>query len=57
MSGQRDDIENSRHKLTDVIDELTEAMKKQFVDHFSLINENFKQVFAELRWRRGLSRG
>ncbi len=48
MSGQRDDIENSRHKLTDVIDELTEAMKKQFVDHFSLINENFKQVFAEL---------
>ena len=48
MSSQRDDIENSRHKLTDVIHELTEAMKKQFVDHFSLINENFKQVFAEL---------
>ena len=48
MTGQRDDIESSRHKLTMVIDELTEAMKKQFVDHFRLININFKQVFSEL---------
>ena len=48
MTGQRDDIEASRHKLTEVIDELTEAMKAQFVEHFRLINENFKIVFSEL---------
>ncbi|HBP39093.1 MAG TPA: chromosome segregation protein SMC [Clostridiales bacterium] len=48
MTGQRDDIEASRHKLTAVIEELTEAMKQQFVDHFQLINENFKTVFSEL---------
>ncbi len=48
MAGQRDDIESSRHKLTAVIEELTEAMKQQFVDHFRLINENFKVVFSEL---------
>ena len=48
MTGQRDDIESARHKLTDVIDELTEAMKQQFVEHFRLINDNFKIVFSEL---------
>lgn len=48
MAGQRDDIESSRHKLTEVIDELTEAMRQQFVDHFRVINENFKIVFSEL---------
>ena len=48
MSGQRDDIESARHSLTNIIDELTEAMKLQFVDHFRLINENFKLVFSEL---------
>ncbi len=48
MGKQRDDIEDSRHKLQSVIAELTEAMQRQFTEHFQLINENFKNVFAEL---------
>jgi chromosome segregation protein len=48
MATQRDDIEKAMHQLTSVIDELTVAMKQQFIDHFHLINENFKVVFAEL---------
>lgn len=48
MVGQRDDIENSRVRLIGVIDDLVEAMKKQFIEHFQLINENFKKVFSEL---------
>jgi chromosome segregation protein len=48
MSRQRDDIDAARHKLTAVIAELTEAMKARFVEHFHLINENFRLVFSEL---------
>lgn len=48
MSKQRDDIEQARYKLTAVINELTDAMKEQFVSHFHLINENFRRVFSEL---------
>lgn len=48
MSKQRDDIEQARYKLTAVINELTEAMKEQFVSHFHLINDNFRRVFSEL---------
>ncbi len=48
LGGQRDDIEQARHQLSHVIDELTEAMKQQFVSHFYRINENFSQVFSEL---------
>lgn len=48
MGKQRDDIEDSRHKLQNVIAELTQAMQQQFTDHFQLINDNFKLVFAEL---------
>lgn len=48
MRRQRDDIEAARHKLHEVILELTEAMKRQFVEHFQLINANFKDVFSEL---------
>ncbi len=48
LVGQRDDIEDSRTKLNSVIQDLTEAMKTQFIEHFHLINENFKVVFAEL---------
>lgn len=48
MTAQRDDIEAARHKLTTVIDELTVAMKRQFLENFRLINENFIVVFSEL---------
>lgn len=48
LSGQRDDIDQARNQLKSVITDLTEAMKKQFIEHFHLINENFSLVFAEL---------
>lgn len=48
MVTQRDDIEATRTQLTQVIDELTEAMKEQFLEHFARINENFNDVFSEL---------
>lgn len=48
LTVQRDDIENSRIKLMGVITEITNEMKKQFVEHFRIINENFKVVFSEL---------
>ncbi|MHB8962293.1 MAG: chromosome segregation protein SMC [Saccharofermentanales bacterium] len=48
LTVQRDDIENSRNKLMGVITEITNEMKKQFVEHFRIINENFKAVFSEL---------
>ncbi len=45
---QRDDIEISCQKLVKLITEITEEMKKQFMTHFEIINENFKEVFSEL---------
>lgn len=48
LVGQRDDIEETRNKLLKIISEITSEMKKQFITHFRVINENFKEVFAEL---------
>ncbi len=48
MSGQRNDMEQAREKLLRVIYEMTSIMKKQFLEQFRLINENFDIVFKEL---------
>lgn len=48
MSGQLNDVEDSKKKLENIISELTETMKKQFAENFALINENFKSIFTEL---------
>lgn len=48
MSGQRDDMEQAGEKLLRVIYEVTAIMKKQFLEQFALINENFDIVFKEL---------
>lgn len=48
MCVQRDDMEQAREKLFKVINEMTSIMKKQFLEQFSLINENFNRVFNEL---------
>lgn len=48
MSIQRDDLENSKEKLAKVIAEMVTLMKKQFMEHFNMINENFSVVFKEL---------
>ncbi|MCR5341629.1 MAG: chromosome segregation protein SMC [Saccharofermentans sp.] len=48
MTGQRDDIEAAKKDLENVIAELTENMKREFTEHFTIINENFKRVFTDL---------
>ncbi len=48
MSTQRLDLENTIAKLRKVIDEMTEAMKKQFKEKFNKIQKNFNEVFVEL---------
>jgi len=48
MTSQRDDIINAKTDLEKVIAELVDEMKDQFITHFGIINENFKQVFVDL---------
>ncbi len=48
MTSQRNDMEQAREKLLRVIYEMTSIMKKQFMEQFRLINENFDIVFKEL---------
>ena len=48
MTVQRNDMEQAREKLHRVIYEMTSIMKKQFMEQFRLINENFNIVFKEL---------
>jgi chromosome segregation protein len=48
MGKQRDDIEESRQKLLYIIRDITDEMKVRFIEHFKVINENFKEVFSEL---------
>ena len=48
MSAQRNDMEQAREKLLRVVQEMTLIMKKQFMEQFKLINENFSIVFKEL---------
>lgn len=48
MSIQMNDMEQAREKLLRVINEMTSIMKKQFLEQFKLINENFNIVFKEL---------
>lgn len=48
MTVQKDDMEQAQEKLHRVIYEITSIMKKQFMEQFKLINENFGKVFKEL---------
>lgn len=48
MSVQKDDMEQAKDKLHKIIHEMVQIMKKQFVDQFKLINENFGIVYREL---------
>lgn len=48
MSVQRNDMEQAQEKLRRVITEMTSIMKKQFMEQFHLINQNFSIVFREL---------
>lgn len=48
MSNQKNDLIDSEQKLRKVIQDMLSTMKKEFLEKFSIINENFKVVFAEL---------
>lgn len=48
MSNQKSDMVQAREKLLKVVYEMTSIMKKQFLEQFKLINENFNIVFKEL---------
>jgi len=48
MTAQRDDIVKAKENLKKIISEMTDLMKKQFMEQFKLINENFNIVFREL---------
>ncbi|AEY65984.1 chromosome segregation protein SMC [Clostridium sp. BNL1100] len=48
MSVQKNDMEQAKDKLHKIIYEMVQVMKKQFVEQFKLINENFGIVYKEL---------
>ena len=48
MSGELEDVENSKKKLEGIIKDLTETMKNQFSECFEKIKENFSNVFTEM---------
>ncbi len=48
MSEQLNDVETSRRELENLIEELTDTMRRQFSESFTQINENFKSIFTEL---------
>ncbi len=48
MSVQRNDMEQAQEKLHRIIQEMVSIMKRQFIEQFKLINDNFNMVFKEL---------
>ena len=48
MKEQLDDVETSKRELEELIEDLTDNMRRQFSESFNMINENFKQIFVEL---------
>ena len=48
MCEQRLDLETTMTKLRNVIQEMTNTMKKQFKEQFKKIQKNFNEVFVEL---------
>lgn len=48
LSGQRNDLIESKAKIENLIKELDEAMRKQFTERFEMIRSEFNSVFREL---------
>ena len=48
MCEQRLDLDETMAKLRNVIQDMTETMRKQFKEKFEVINKNFGEVFKEL---------
>ena len=48
ISKQKNDLEETKQKLENLIENTTSIMKTQFAKQFKIINENFGKVFVEL---------
>ncbi|MBQ8975567.1 MAG: chromosome segregation protein SMC, partial [Oscillospiraceae bacterium] len=48
LAEQRDDVENAKAELLEIIGSVTDEMEHIFRREFDLINESFKQTFLEL---------
>ena len=48
ISNQKEDLEQTKKKLENLINNMTSTMKQQFEKQFRLINENFNETFKEL---------
>ena len=48
MCEQRLDLENTATKLRNLISDMTQTMKEQFIEKFELINKYFNETFVEL---------
>ncbi len=48
LNSQLSDLNNAREDLLKIIGDLESEMKKNFIDAFNAINENFNSVFKEL---------
>lgn len=48
LSAQKEDLVKSEEKLNRVIHEMMSIMRRQFMEEFQKINQNFNQVFREL---------
>lgn len=48
LSGQLADVEKSRAELAELIDRLTDEMKKRFMERFHTINHAFGETFRDL---------
>ena len=48
LLNQKNDLENAKNTLLDIIDEMDNVMKKEFMKTFEIINEKFKETFKEL---------
>ncbi|MDO5015766.1 MAG: chromosome segregation protein SMC [Eubacteriales bacterium] len=48
LQTQRADVEETRNQLTQVIEGLEDAMRKQFTEELAVINKDFQECFAAL---------
>lgn len=48
LTGQRDDVENSKKEIQGIITDVTAQMKEVFLTQFQIINDSFRETFLEL---------
>ena len=48
LTNQKNDLFNARSTLLEIIDEMDEVMKRDFLDTFNKVKEEFQKVFKEL---------